>query len=131
MSAIEKHAWFNVAVIAVALIGVGSLYPFLGNAAHGALGICGLLGFGPLFYRKRDQEIVLDERAILIQQRSALLGYAIFWVIFVVTASLLSVFFYGMDGSVPVQVIQLSVFYAFALFIGAMSLAVLVFHRRG
>lgn len=131
MSASQKHAWFNLVVISLSLVAVGCLYPFLGWKAHGALGLCGVLGLGPFFYRKRKGEVVLDERAILIQQRSALLGYSIFWVVYVLAASLLSPLVYGQDGSVPVVVVQLSVFYAMVLFLGVMSLATLVQHSRG
>ena len=95
------------------------------------MAVCGLLGIGPFFYRKRKDEVVLDERTILIQQRSALLGYSIFWVVYVLAASLLSPLVYGLEGSVPVSVVQLSVFYAMVLFIGVMSLASLVQHGRG
>lgn len=131
MSASEKHAWFNVVVISICLVAVGCLYPVLGSRAHAALGLSGLLGLGPFFYRKRKDEIVVDERAMLIQQRSALLGYSVFWVVYVLAASLLSLFVYGLDGSVPVAVVQLSVFYAMLLFVGVMSLATLVQHSRG
>lgn len=131
MSASQKHAWFNLIVILLSVALVACLYPILGSAAHAAMAICGLLGLGPFFYRKRKDEVVLDERAILIQQRSALLGYSIFWVVYVLAASLLSPLVYGLDGSIPVSVVQLSVFYAMVLFIGVMSLATLVQHGRG
>ncbi len=131
MSASQKHAWFDLAVISLSLVSVGCLYPFVGWKAHGAIGLCGVLGLGPFFYRKRKGEVVLDERSILIQQRSALLGYSVFWVVYVLAASLLSPFVYGIDGSVPVAIVQFSVFYAMVLFIGVMSLATLVQHFRG
>ena len=131
MSASQKHAWFNLLVISLTLVAIGCLYPILGWKAHAALALTGLLGLGPLFYRKRKGEVVLDERGILIQQRSALLGYSTFWVAFVLAASLLSPFVYGVDGSVPVVIVQLSVFYAMVLFIGVMSLATLFQHGGG
>lgn len=131
MSASQKHAWFNLVVISMSLVAVGCLYPILGWKAHGALGFSGLLGLGPFFYRKQKGEVVLDERTILIQQRSALLGYSIFWVVYVLAASLLSPFVYGIDGSVPVVVVQFSVFYSMVLFIGVMSLATIIQHSRG
>ncbi len=131
MSASQKHAWFNLVVIAFTLVAIACLYPILGWKAHAALGFSGLLGLGPLFYRKRKGEVVLDERAVLIQQRSALLGYSVFWVVYVLAASLLSPLVYGMDGNVPVAVVQFSVFYAMVLFIGVMSLATLIQHSTG
>lgn len=131
MSASQKHALFNLAVVSLSLVAVGGLYPFLGWKAHGSLGLCGLLGLGPILYRKRDGEVVTDERTILIQRRSVVLGYSVFWVVYVLAASLLSPFVYGLEGSVPVAVVQLSVFYAWVLFVGVMSLATLVLHGRG
>ncbi len=71
MTATQKNAWFSLAVILVSLIAVGCLYPFIGWKANGALGLCGLLGFGPLFYRKRNSEVVMDERDLLIEKRAA------------------------------------------------------------
>ncbi len=131
MPASQKHAWFNLVVIALTLVAVACLYPILGWKANGALGLLGLMGLGPFFYRQREAEVVLDERTILIQQRSTLLGYSIFWVVYVLAASVLSPLVYGMDGGVPVVVVQLSVFYAMVLFIGVMSLATLIQHSRG
>lgn len=131
MSAAQKHAWFNLAVITVSLVVVGSLYPVFGWKANGAIGLCGLLGLGPFFYRKRKGEVVLDERGVLIQQRSALLEYSVFWVVFVLTASLVSPLVYGQGGTVPVEVVQFSVFYAMLLFVAVMSIAILIQHSRG
>ncbi|QDT95930.1 hypothetical protein [Gimesia aquarii] len=131
MSASQKHAWFNLMVILVSLIAVICLYPFLGWKANGALGLCGLLGFGPFFYRKRENEVVMDERDLLIEKRSTLLGYSVFWVVYVLVASLLLPMVYGKQGSIPVMVVQWSVFYALVLFLGLKSLATLVQHGRG
>ena len=131
MSASLKHAWFNLAVILLSLTAVGCLYPFIGWRANGALGLCGLLGFGALFYRKRKSEVVMDERDLLIEKRSALLGYTVFWVVYVLVASLFLPMFYGQNGSIPVMVVQWSVFYALVLFLGGKWLATLIQQSRG
>lgn len=131
MSAIQKHAWFNLIVVLGTLLIVGCLYPFLGWKAHGALGLMGLLGLGPVFYRKHKREVVMDERDVLIQSRSTLIGYSVFWVVYVLVASLLVPLLYGQKGSVPVSVVQLSVFYAMVLFLGVMSFATLIQHSKG
>lgn len=127
----QKHAWFNLVIVGVSVLVVLSLYPFIGWRAHAGLGIIGLLGFGPIFFRKRKGKVVLDERDVQIQRRSALLGYSVFWVVFVIAASFMSVLFYGQEGSIPVPVVQVSVFYAMVLFVGVMSVATLIQYGRG
>jgi len=131
MTATQKNAWFSLAVILVSLIAVGCLYPFIGWKANGALGLCGLLGFGPLFYRKRSSEVVMDERDLLIEKRAALIGYSVFWVVYVLLASLFAPMVFGKAGSIPVLVVQWSVFYALILFLGVKSLATLVQYTKG
>src|ERR1700730_5327130 len=113
MSRMQKFAWFNLAVIALTLLVVLSLLPFLGYRAMGGLGCLGLIGFGPLFFRKKPGTVLTDERDHLIQWRSWILAYALFWVVFVLTAVFLSAFIYGQDGAVPVSVVQMSVAWGF------------------
>src|SRR5437764_14899493 len=103
MSQMQKFAWFNLAVIAWTLVLVFSLLPFLGYRAMGGLGCLGLIGFGPLFFRKKPGQVLIDERDQLIQWRSWIFAYALFWVIFVLVAVVLSAAVYGEDGAVPVN----------------------------
>src|SRR5262249_8198634 len=131
MSAMQKFAWFNLAIIALTLAAVLGLLPFLGKGAFGACGFLGFLGFGPLFFRKRPGQVLTDERDQVIQLRSALLGYAIFWVAFVLAASLLSPLVYGQEGAVPVWLIQMSVFCGFMLVYALLSVAILVQYAGG
>src|SRR5262245_4404170 len=131
MSALQKFAWFNLSVIALALVVVIALLPFLGKGALGGFGFLGLIGFGPLFFRRRPGRVLIDERDTLIQQRSWILAYALFWVVFVVAAVLLSPLVYGAEGAVPVWVIQSSVFCGFMLVYALVSLAILVQYAGG
>lgn len=131
MTAAQKHAWFNLTVIGATILLVLALYPLLGRGAWGGLGILGSLGFGPYFFRKKGSRVVTDERDVLIQRRSVLLGYSLFWAVFVLAACLLSTWIYGQEGSVPVPVVQVSVFFAVMLFIGVTSVATLVLYARG
>src|SRR5688572_6347881 len=107
MSPMQKFAWFNLAVIVVTLAVILSLFPFLGARALGGLGFLGLIGFSPLFFRGQPGKVVTDERDQLIQQRSWILAYAVFWVVFVLAAVVLSAAVYGEDGAVPVSVVQI------------------------
>jgi hypothetical protein len=131
MSAMQKFAWFNLAVIALTLGAVLALLPFLGRGALGGFGFLGLIGFGPLFFRKRPGQVVTDERDALIHRRSWILAYALFWVVFVLAAVLLSPLVYGQEGAVPVWVLQSSVFCGFMLVYALASIAILVQYARG
>ena len=131
MSALQKFAWFNLAIIALTLVAVLSLLPFLGRGALGGLGFLGILGFGPLFFRKKPGRVVTDERDILIQRRSWIVAYALFWVVFVLAAVLLAPLVYGQQGAVPVWVVQMSVFCGFMLVHALASIAILIQYAGG
>ena len=126
MSRMQKFAWFNLAVIALTLLVVFSLLPFLEYRAMGGLGFLGLMGVGPLFFRKKPGQVVTDERDRLIQWRSWIFAYAVFWVVGVFFAAILSALVYGEDGAVPVSVVRMSVFWALMLVYGLASIAILV-----
>jgi hypothetical protein len=49
MTAAQKHAWFNLVVVALSVVTVLILVPVLGPGAQGGFGLLGLLGFGSLF----------------------------------------------------------------------------------
>jgi hypothetical protein len=131
MSALQKFAWFNLAVIALVLVTVLSLLPFLGKGALGGLGFTGLMGLGPLFFRRRPGKVLLDERDVLIGRRSWIAAYSLFWVVFVLAAVVLSAVVYGQDGAVPVSVVQLSVWFGFMLVYALASIAILVQYAGG
>jgi len=131
MSAMQKFAWFNLVVIALTLVVVLSLLPFLGKAALGGSGFLGLMGFGPLYFRKKPGQVLTDERDTLINLRSWIVAYALFWVVFVLAAALLSPLVYGQEGAVPVWVVQISVFFFFMLVYALASIAILVQYDGG
>lgn len=130
MSAMQKFAWFNLAVIALTLVAVLTLLPFLGHRTLGNFGFLGFLGLGPLFFRKKPGRVLMDERDRLIQLRSFMLAYGLFWVFFVLAATFLSAAFYGPEGAVPVKVVQFSVVCCFILMYAAASVAILVQYGR-
>ncbi len=131
MSATQKFAWFNLAVIAWTLVAVLSLLPFLGKGALGSLGFLGLIGFGPFFFRRKMGQVPTDERDQLIQRNAWVLAYSLFWVAFVLAAVFLSASVYGPEGAVPVWVVQCSVAWGFMLVYALVSVAILVQYARG
>ena len=131
MSATQKFAWFNLAVIALTLLAVLSLLPLLGRGALGGFGFLGLLGLGTLFFRKKPGQVLTDERDQLIWVRAWVLAYAVFWVVFVLAAAALPVVVYGQEGAVPVWVVQSSVFCGLVLVTALASVAILVQYAGG
>jgi hypothetical protein len=131
MSALQKFAWFNLAVIALTLVAVLSLIPLLGKGALGGSGFLGLLGFSPLFFRSKPGQVLMDERDMLISRRSWIAAYSVFWVVFVLAAVVASAAVYGEEGAVPVWIVQYSVFVAFMIVQAVVSLAILVQYAGG
>ena len=72
----------------------------------------------------------MDERDRLIQGRSVLVAYSVFWLAFVASCVSLPVV-YGWRGAVPVVAVQSSVWIAVMLVVDVTSLATLVQYGRG
>ncbi len=126
----QKAALFNLSIVLSALATVLALYPFLGRGAAGGFGLLGFLGFGPLFYRQHPGQVVADERDQLINRRSIIIAYSVFWVAFV-ASSMLALALYGGDGAVPVPVIINAVWFGFMLFVGLHAVATLTQYGLG
>jgi hypothetical protein len=125
MSAGQKQAWFSLAIVLVSLGGILALTPILGfQRAQGSLGFLGLWGLMPMLSRKRAGTVVSDERDGLIQIRSWVVAYSLFWVAFVLVC-VAAPFFYGSSGSVPVFLVQISPFYGFIFVLGVSSITAL------
>jgi len=131
MPALQKFAWFNLAVIAWTVVAILLLLPFLGKGALGGFGFIGLLGLGPLFFRRRPGQVLADERDALIGTRSLIAAYSVFWVVFVLAAVFLTAVVYGEDGAVPVTVVRVSVGAGFILVHALASIAMLVQYAGG
>ncbi len=131
MTALQKNAWYNLGVIVLTLVTIGVLYPVAGKGALGGFGFLGLLGFGPMFFRQKPGRIVMDERDEEIRRKSWNLAFALFWVVGVLFASLVSASVYGAEGAVPVWIVQSSVFVGMMLIYALASAAVLVQYAQG
>jgi hypothetical protein len=134
MSAIKKHAVFNLIVIGATVAFYLSLMFFVGPArARGAFGLFGLLGFGVLFYKKRgrqrvDAEPPYDERDWDIERRAHTIAFAVFWLVFV-GVCVGAAFICGDAATIPVKILPMVVFVAWGIWQGAQSAAVLIQYR--
>ena len=87
----QKHARFNLIVISAALVPAVLGYTFLitrfgpkiAMAAFGFLGVCGLMGFGGLYYRKSQDgpTVTFDERDQDIKRRAMLIAWGVQWLV--------------------------------------------------
>jgi hypothetical protein len=129
MTVLQRQAWYNLAVVLASLVVVVGLTPVMGRAAQGGFGLLGLLGLSPFFLLRKDK-VVVDERDEAINRRSVIVGYTVFWLVFVAFCTALPVI-YGWNGSVPVGVVSSSVFVALIVVVGVTALANLVQYGRG
>lgn len=130
MTASQKHAWFSLSVVVLSALVVLTLLPWLGRGAQGGFGFLGLLGFGPLLFRRGKRSVVVDERDLGIARRSLIVAYTVFWLTFVLACVALPAV-YGWGGAVPVVVVQSSVFVALMEVVLITSVATLVQYRLG
>jgi hypothetical protein len=131
MNTIQKQSWLNLIVIAVTFaIFLGSI-PFFGfTRSGGILGLVGFMGFGVVFYLRRDKSKVLaDERDVAIQLRANMFAFFTFWTLFVLTCAALWLI-YGNDGAIPVRVMRNLMFLGWGVWELAKSIAVLAQYRQ-
>jgi hypothetical protein len=130
MNAMQKLAWYNLAVIAVTLLCVLCLYPVLHQGATGAFGLLGLLGLGVFLHRRKAGEVVHDERDAQIAHRALLTALGLAGMI-LLALTVLACLHYEAAGAVPLAVVQWVLWGGVTLFLATQSLAVLVLYRRG
>jgi hypothetical protein len=131
MSVGQKQAWFGLTIVTLALGGILALSPLLGfQRAQGSLGLLGLWGLTPILSRRRPGSVVSDERDGLIQARSWVVAYSLFWVVFVLVC-VLAPFVYGSSGAVPVFLVQIAPFYGLMFVVLISSIAALLQYGRG
>ncbi len=133
MSRLEKHAWFNLGVFAVACVLFALAYPHIGVLpAIGCFGLCGLWGLASfLFYPKGKMSAVLDEREKAITRRAWQAGHGIFWLLFVGSFMFAWHFHRGGNIAVSADILPAIVGGAFVLVVLVQSIAMLVLCRMG
>ena len=139
MNRSQKIAWFNLAVILIALMLSGIAVAFLAfvlalplQAALGGLGFTGVIGFtglSPFLFRKAKGQVEFDERDQLYSMRAWFAGYCSSYLFFVVVC-MTTWFIYGFKGTISVNVLPLTVLGGYMALILAHSLAILVQYGR-
>jgi len=110
----QKLAWFNLAVVSIALllslVTFGILVIAIGLprvwGAFGWMGLLGLLGLSPILFKKKDRSIEYDERDQGIQLKSVGLGFTASY-LFIVAVGMGAWFFKGPNGTVSVNILPL------------------------
>jgi hypothetical protein len=133
MSYHEKLAWFNLAVIGLAVLTFLALIPVFGaKPASGAFGFLGLLGFSPLLFKPRATSLqtLSDERDRAIQAKAVVIAYSIFWVVFV-GGSMGVWALYQDRGSIPVDILPMFPLVGWMLLTSVQAVATLIQYARG
>jgi len=133
----QKIAWFNLVIIASALLLSGAAITILAILAgfpkalggFGCLGLGGLMGLSPLLFRKDKSKVSFDERDVLFARTAAFGGFCasyLFFVAFFVTALLVI----GVNGSVSVSALGIMVVGGYITHSLVWSIAIIVQYGR-
>ena len=145
LAPLQKLAWFNLIVFAIAVALYLMAVPFFEwrfhmTLAHAALpslgvvGVCGLWGLGSYFLKdhQRRARVNLDEREALIYQRAGMIGVVLFWEVFVVLC--MGVWAYlsyvRHQATIPVGFLPFLVMLVSIVFWVTQSIAILVQYKR-
>jgi len=106
MSVLERQSRFIIKVI----VGTIFMYLVVGGCTHfhpaalSVFGLYGLLGFTQLIGRSERLagKVIYDERDLAIGRKATVIGYSVFWTVFVVVL-MLPLFYYGPDGQITIH----------------------------
>lgn len=101
MNAMEKVAWTEVIVAGLAIICVIAAYPWLGDAAAAFFSILAFIAAAAFFVRKRDNEVVTDERDTTIEKKAITRAMFISWMTTVVLLIVLTISFGCRNMDIP------------------------------
>ena len=79
MNAVEKSAWTELVVVVVAVVATVIALPYLGHLASDWFGLLAFLPLGMFFFRKRGDQVIVDERDREIQQKATNIGVQAAW----------------------------------------------------
>jgi hypothetical protein len=129
----QKVAWFKLTVISASVLTCIVLIPLTGMpAALGAFGICGLCGLSPVFYRRPNKGVLIDERDQFILRKANLAGLRIFWALFVAACMITwgIIRYLRHQETISVDVLPILVLGGWIAFMFAQSVATLIQYGR-
>ena len=79
MNAVEKSAWTELVVVVVAVVATVTALPYLGHLSASWFALLAFLPLGMFFFRKRGDQVIVDERDREIQQKATNIGVQAAW----------------------------------------------------
>ncbi len=131
MNAMEKVAWTELVVSAVAVAVATLLSPWLGSAATSAFALLALIMLGAVFVRRRGDRTVIDERDRQIEKRATSIGVGTAWMTLFTALALATVWSsYSNAHAVSTEFLNWLIWVQFAICYGMKGLASVVMYRR-
>ena len=129
MNAVEKSAWTELMVVVLAVVATAVALPWLGDRAADWFGLLGFLPIGMLFFRKRGDQVIVDERDREIQQKAAYFGIQFAWMgLFLSLIALTMAYGYAKE-DVPTPYLNWIIWLQFAACYGVRALATIYSYR--
>ena len=131
MSAMEKVAWWELAVSVAAVAVVALLFPWLGARASGGFGLLGLIALGIFFLRRRGNRVAVDERDREIERRAKAIGVGTAWMT-LLTALIAATMWTGFKqaNAVSIELLNWLIWVQFPICYGMKGLVAIVMYRR-
>jgi hypothetical protein len=131
MNAMEKVAWTELVVSAVAVFVVAALTPWLGTAATAGFAVLGLIVVGGLFLRKRGRQVIVDERDRAIAKKAKDISIGLSWMT-LVTVLAVSVTWASVKSDHAISTVLLNwlIWSQFAIVYGTHGLVSVLLYRR-
>ena len=79
MNAVEKSAWTELVVVVAAVVATVTALPYLGHLSASWFALLAFLPLGMFFFRKRGDQVIVDERDREIQQKATNIGVQAAW----------------------------------------------------
>jgi len=133
MSREQKIAWLVVGMFLITIVAFVVLMLTVGRFAWGAFGLFGLVGFGPLIFRKKpkDDVVATDERVRMIAHKATLGGAMMSYGIFILTCmTTWSIYHAQGQKIISIHVLPLIVFAGGISFYISRSIALLILYDR-
>jgi hypothetical protein len=126
----QKLAWFTLGLCVVVLLVYGALAAFIGpKAALAAFALMAAWAFSGLFYRKREGQIVFDERDRAIHANAVKACAGCVYLYFVACCVTMSQLRHT-AGTVPVVWLEYMVWFGAVILLGSWALATLLLYHR-